>query len=277
MVVELEICVLKKRNRKKLKMVEDPGNGYIKIARRIFKGKSKTFNSLNIVQRYVALSLISMANHKKEKWWNKKQKKFITIERGSFITSVEKIRKSLRSRSITTKKVRVLLNILQEMQFLAIETTSLYSHITIINYDLYQDGDNYRAKERAKQGQSKGKARAINKNGKNGKNGKKKKREILKRKCALIISYLNEKTGRVGDECFDPTNKSIMGFINARFNEGRTVKDFVDVIDKKVEDWLNDEKMVEFLRPSTLFNQEKFENYLRKKKPDKFDKYLKKE
>jgi len=254
--------------------MEDPGNGYIKISREIFKGKSKTFNSLNVVQRYIAFSLISMANHKKEKWWDKYQKEFITIERGSFISSVEKIRKSIRSKSVTTKKVRGLLNILRAMQFLVIKTTKHYSLITIINYDFYQDGDSYRAKERAKQGQSKGKARATNKNGKNGKN---KKREILKRKCELIISYLNEKTGRVGDECFDPTNKSIMGFINARFNEGRTVKNFIDVIDKKVKDWLSDEKMVEFLRPSTLFNREKFENYLRKKKPDKYAKYYKKE
>lgn len=261
--------------------MEDPGNGYIKISREIFKGKSKTFNSLNVIQRYTAFSLISMANHKKEKWWDKYQKKFITIERGSFITSVEKIRKSIRSRSVTTKKVRVLLNILQAMQFLAIKTTKHYSLITIINYDFYQDGDSYRAKERAKQGQMKGKARATNKNGKNGKNGKKrkniKKENALKSKCALIISYLNEKTGRneKGQRPFDP--KNAVKFLRARFNEGRTVRDCIDVIDIKLKDWLNDEKMFEFLRPSTLFNKTKFENYISQKKPDKYSKYLKKE
>jgi len=65
--------------------------------------------------------------------------------------------------------------------------------------------------------------------------------------------------------------------LRARFNEGRTVKDCIDVIDKKVKDWLDDEKMYKFLRPSTLFNPTKFENYLNELEPDKYAKYLKKE
>jgi len=257
--------------------MEDPGNGYIKISREIFNGKSKTFNSLNIVQRYAAFSLISMANHKDIEWWDKYQKKFITIERGSFITSVEKIRKSIRSRSVTTKKVRSLLNNLQTMRFLAIKTTKHYSIITIINYDFYQDGDSYRANERAKQGQSKGKARATNKNVKNVKNKKDITKVIssvgLKPNFVLIINYLNEKTG----SNFDPKNKSTIDLLRARFNEGRTVKDFITVIDKKIEDWLTDDKMNRYLRPSTLFNRTNFENYLNEPEPDKYAKYYKKE
>jgi uncharacterized phage protein (TIGR02220 family) len=257
--------------------MEDPGNGYIKISREIFKGKSKTFNSLNVVQRYIAFALVSMANHKDEKWWDKYQKKFIIIERGSFITSVEKIRKGIRSRSVTTKRVRSLLTTLQSMQFLAIKTTKHYSLITIINYDYYQDGDNYRAKQRAKGGQREGKGRATNNNGKNGKN----KKDItlvissvgLKPNYAMIISYLNKKTGRN----FDPKNKSTMELIHARFNEGRTVKDFITVIDKKIDTWLTDDKMNKYLRPSTLFNRTKFENYLNEPGPDKYAKYYKKE
>lgn len=256
-------------------MVEDPGNGYIKISREIFKGKSKTFNSLNVVQRYIAFALVSMANHKDIEWWDKYQKKFITIKRGSFISSVEKIRKSIRSRSVTTRKIRTLLGVLQQVQFLTIKTTKHYSIITIINYDFYQDGDSYRAKEKTKERQRSDKGATTNKNGKNGKNGK--KRDTLSSKVALIISYLNEKTGRneEGQTPFDP--KKAVSYLRARFNEGRTVKDCIDVIDIKVKDWLDDEKMFEFLRPSTLFNKTKFENYITKKRPDKFSKYLIKE
>jgi len=263
--------------------MEDPGNGYIKISREIFNGKSKTFNSLNVVQRYTALSLVSMANHKEEKWWDKYQKKFIIIKRGSFVSSVEKIRKGLRSRSATTRKVRVLLKVLQEMQFLTIKTTKHYSLITIINYDYYQDGDNYKANERAKQRQSNDKATPTNKNGKNGKNNKRKinrkKKNTLLSRCALVIDYLNEKTGRneEGKRKFDVKNDSTVRFLRGRFNEGRTVKDCIDVIDKKVKDWLSDEKMYKFLRPSTLFDPAKFENYINELEPDKYAKYLKKE
>lgn len=257
--------------------MEDTENGYIKIARKVFKKKSKTFNGLNIIQKYIALSLISMANYKDAEWWDKYQKKFITIKRGSFITSIEQIRKSIDSRSVTTRKIRVLLNILRTMQFLTIKTTKHYSHITIINYDYYQDGDNYRANEKAKQGQSKGKARATTKKGKKGKNKKDITSVIssvgLKPNFALIINYLNEKTGRN----FDPKNKSTVDLIRARFNEGRTVKDFITVIDKKVEDWLTDDKMNNYLRPSTLFNRTKFENYLNESGTDKYAKYYEKE
>lgn len=255
-------------------------NGYIKISRKVFNNKSKTFDGLNIIQRYAALSLISMANYKDIEWWDKYQKKFITIKRGSFVTSVNKIRKILKSRSVTTMKVRVLLNILQAMQFLTIETTKHYSHITIINYDYYQDGDNYITKQISKRQQSDNKAITTTKKVKKVKKVKNKKDITkvissvgLKPNFALIINYLNEKTGRN----FDPKNKSTIDLIRARFNEGRTVKDFITVIDKKVEDWLTDDKMSNYLRPSTLFNRTKFENYLNESGTDKYAKYYEKE
>ena len=90
---------------------------------------------------------------------------------------------------------------------------------------------------------------------------------------------MNEKTGRTKEEenCFDPKAKSNVDLIRARFNEGRTVKDFITVIDNKLNDWLNNEKMFEFLRPSTLFSRGNFENYVNQKKKDKYAKYYKEE
>jgi len=219
-----------------------------------------------------------MANHKDAEWWDKYQKKFITIKRGSFITSIEQIRKSLDSNSVTTKKLRVLLESLQRRQFLAIETTKHHSYITIINYDYYQDGDNYRAKQRATKGQSKGKARATTKECKECKESKKDITKVisyvgLKPNYVLIINYLNEKTGRN----YSPKNKSTIDLMRARFNEGRTVKDFITVIDKKIDTWLTDDEMNKYLRPSTLFNRTKFENYLNEPGIDKYAKYYKKE
>ena len=146
-------------------------DGYIKLSRKIFN--SKTFSNLNAIQKLITIYLILMANHKDNEWWDSYQKKFITIKRGSFITSIEHIRKKIKDRLVTTKKIRTCVKLLKKMQFLAIERASRYSHITIIKYDLYQNDKNYGARQRAKQGQDKGKIRAINNNGNNGKNKEK--------------------------------------------------------------------------------------------------------
>lgn len=49
--------------------------------------------------------------------------------------------------------------------------------------------------------------------------------------------------------------------INARLKEGHTVEEMKTVIDRKVAEWKGG-PMDEYLRPSTLFNSEKFEGYL---------------
>ena len=72
-----------------------------------------------------------------------------------------------------------------------------------------------------------------------------------------IVSYLNEKAGKR----YKPTSKKIQSLINARMKEGFTLEDFKIVIDNKCAQWLRDEKMNEYLRPSTLFGT-KFEEYL---------------
>lgn len=74
----------------------------------------------------------------------------------------------------------------------------------------------------------------------------------------VIITHLNERTGRN----FSPTNKATQSQINARMSEGRTVDDFKAVIDLKTEQWKDDSKMSNYLRPSTLFAPTNFENYV---------------
>lgn len=71
-----------------------------------------------------------------------------------------------------------------------------------------------------------------------------------------IISYLNDKTGKR----YKVTQKW-KNLIKARWNEGQRLEDFTKVIDVKAEQWLNDEKMNQYLRPQTLFGN-KFDEYL---------------
>ncbi|MDT2726520.1 conserved phage C-terminal domain-containing protein [Lactococcus formosensis] len=80
----------------------------------------------------------------------------------------------------------------------------------------------------------------------------------------VIISYLNEKAGTQ----YRATSKKTQSLVNARFNETFTIDDFKRVIDIKVAEWGNDEKMSKFLRPETLFGP-KFESYLNQKPVNK--------
>ena len=75
-----------------------------------------------------------------------------------------------------------------------------------------------------------------------------------------IVGYLNEKAGTD----YKPTTKKTQDCIRARLAESFTEEQFKVVIDRKVQDWLNDPKMSKFLRPETLFGP-KFEGYLNEK------------
>lgn len=72
-----------------------------------------------------------------------------------------------------------------------------------------------------------------------------------------IVGYLNKKTA----SNFKSKSKATQTCIKARWNEGYRLEDFKAVIDFKTKQWATDEKMVEYLRPSTLFST-KFESYL---------------
>lgn len=73
--------------------------------------------------------------------------------------------------------------------------------------------------------------------------------------CKGAINYLNSLTGSK----FKPSGTSI-DLIKARLNEGYTFDDIKRVIDLKVKEWLGT-PMDQYLRPSTLFNRTKFQNY----------------
>lgn len=73
---------------------------------------------------------------------------------------------------------------------------------------------------------------------------------------SLLISYLNEKAG---------TNYNVTAAVVQRIGElmnaGYTADDMKSVIDKKVSEWKDSDKMRGYIRPSTLFG-DKFEEYV---------------
>ena len=72
------------------------------------------------------------------------------------------------------------------------------------------------------------------------------------------ILRLNASSGK----SFRPESASTQKYIMARLKEGFTEEDLLAVVEDRVRRWKDDPKMDQYLRPSTLFNPEKFEAYL---------------
>lgn len=79
----------------------------------------------------------------------------------------------------------------------------------------------------------------------------------IKDQAIQVLNFLNEKTGKA----YRPVDANIK-LIIARLKSGATVMDCRQVIANKFRKWCSDEKMVEYLRPATLFNATKFEQYM---------------
>lgn len=75
---------------------------------------------------------------------------------------------------------------------------------------------------------------------------------------AEVIAHLNEVCGTG----YDPGSDTSRKYVGARLGEGFTVDDCKRVIDNMAAQWLDDDRMRRYLRPSTLFRKEKFEGYL---------------
>lgn len=78
-----------------------------------------------------------------------------------------------------------------------------------------------------------------------------------------VLNYLNKATGKG----FDFRNRvgeltASAEKIIARLKQGYTPTELREVVFAKTEQWKDDEKYAEYLRPSTLFGKEKFEQYI---------------
>ena len=71
-----------------------------------------------------------------------------------------------------------------------------------------------------------------------------------------VILYLNEKSISTYT-----MSKANIDCIHSRIKEGFTISDFKSVIENKTKQWLGTEQQ-KYLRPITLFQAKKFENYL---------------
>ncbi len=147
----------------------------------------------------------------------------------------------------------------------------------IVNHNKYkslQDSDTVReqTRERVRKHREKKRQEACNANVTDGnglKRHKDKDKDIdirpkplsskLDEPAKKIITYLNEKSGKN----FRPVESNLK-FVQARLHEGHSDEDIRWVVDVKVSEWKGGD-MDKYLRPSTLFCAEKFNQYIGEK------------
>ena len=87
--------------------------------------------------------------------------------------------------------------------------------------------------------------------------------EDLKFTVHEVIAHLNKRSGAN----YRTDSIKSLRLIRARYNEKYRLEDFIKVIDTKVRQWKGTD-MAKFIRPSTLFAQGHFEEYLQESKMD---------
>lgn len=80
-----------------------------------------------------------------------------------------------------------------------------------------------------------------------------------------VLEYLNSVCGTR----YKKSTKSHIQNINARLNDGYSAGECKAVIDLKNQQWGNDQKMADYLRPQTLFSASKFPGYVKATKTTK--------
>lgn len=171
-------------------------------------------------------------------------RKIVKLKQGQFIFGRAKASLEL---DIPQSTIWDYMKLLENRRTISIKSNNKYSVVTIENWGLYQNNDNFPTVKPTAKPTTNGQQMDTNKNVKNVNNN------IYSR----IIDYLNQKASK----SFKCTTKKTKSCIDARLREGFKEADFLKVIDIKTEEWKDNPNMNKYLRPETLFGV-KFEGYL---------------
>jgi hypothetical protein len=151
--------------------------GWVKLHRAIMK--SETFSKLTATQRLITIYIILNANHEDGIWFDKYKNIEVPVKRGQLIVSRSKITNDWfkGDKEITEQKVRTTLKKLEKLSFLTSTSTSNYTLLEVLNYNVYQANqseDNQVSNQVLTKSQpSANQVLTTNKNDKNDKNEKK--------------------------------------------------------------------------------------------------------
>jgi len=188
------------------------------------------------------LTLLINANHAENEFLQNGS--LVRVKRGQVLTG----RKALSAETgINESKIQRLLKTFEKCHMIEQLTNNRSRLISILNYDQYQ------ASEQPVNNQ-----RTTNEQQMNTNNNVNNKKNEKKEEIDQVLAYLNEKLGK--------KYRTAKGLLK-RFSEGYSVEDAIKVIDNKITEWGEDEKMKKYLTPDTLFS-EKFDKYLNQEPTD---------
>jgi hypothetical protein len=124
--------------------------GWIKLHRKLIDWE--WYKDVNTFKLF--LHLLLKANTETKKWQGQ------TINRGQLITSLKNLS---HETGLTEKEVRTAISKLEKTKEVGKQTTSVNTTLTMLNYDLYQSMGKPTDKQKANEGQSKGKQGATTK------------------------------------------------------------------------------------------------------------------
>lgn len=110
--------------------------GWIKLHRKI--QVSPLYRSLNSKQRDIMMQILLMASHAENEWVFKGQ--LYRVKPGQFITSLETLEEKCAS-DVSVQNIRTCLLKLEKGDFLTSESTNKNRLITVLNWELYQGGE----------------------------------------------------------------------------------------------------------------------------------------
>lgn len=240
--------------------------GWVKIYRELMY--KPIWTQTTPEQKVILITILLKANYEENTWPHRG--KLYNCKPGQFITSLESLAAEC-GKGVTIQNIRTAIKLFENLGFLTNQSTKSGRLITVVNWGKYQLEDDEPTNEVTKSQQRTNKeptnSLTTNKEIKNDKNEKNKKKGSItpRPEHTEIIDYLNTKTG----SDYKTTTAATQKAINGRLDEGYTVENFKAVIDVKVSEWSNDEKMRQYLCPDTLFRPSNFEKYLQQAKAQK--------
>jgi uncharacterized phage protein (TIGR02220 family) len=205
--------------------------GWIKLHRGLLEWE--WYDEPNVFRLF--LHCLLKANHSDKSW------RGTTIKRGEFVTSLQNLSSETK---LSVQQVRTCLKKLTNE--LTIKSTSQHTVIQVVKYNEYQDDNKQSNKQVTNEQQTNNKQITTTKNDNNNNN--------INLLSDEVICYLNQKLNRSFK-----TTETVKKMIGARNKDGYELDDFKKVIDSKYREWIGDEAMKKYLRPSTLFGTKFYE------------------
>lgn len=222
--------------------------GYIQLHRKLLDWEWYT----NIPTKTLFIHLLLKANHKDGNW------RGIPIKRGQHLTSIKTLSDET---GLSIKQIRNSIKNLEKTKELGKQTASLYTLLSVLNYDIYQT----EGKQRANEGQGRGKRRATNNNDNNNNTDNKYIPEPKisdKERTFKFLKFFNEslfdKNGKIGQ--FKTLSKTDLNNLKKLRENYISHEDWITAFKAMVNSpWVIENSMA---TPAHYLRNENFQKYL---------------